>query len=207
MNVNSAHLYSAAKYGLYISQERSSGQSNREIFLNPGTDIDSNNLQAVYVNNAALTRLVSTRAFTFASQNAGTVYIAPQLINQNPPENGAIVQFNGGTIGYAVDYGLRWEDGGTLSLTGVNISYGVSHSVSGSNVPADGVVIASNGGGDAVINSNQIRNNSGYGIRYHLGNGAGEASAMPAPVTRSPPRAGPTPSTASSPASSIRPAP
>lgn len=165
ININSAHLYSATKYGLYISQDRSSGQPNREIFLNPGTDIDSNNLQGLYVNNYSLTRLVSTGAFIFASQNAGSVYIAPQFNNRNPPENGAIVQFNGGTIGYAFNYGLRWEDGGTLSVTGVNISYGVSHSVSGSNVPADGVIIASNGGGDAVINSNQIRNNTGYGVR------------------------------------------
>ena len=160
VNVNSAHLYNAANYGLYLGKDHSTGQSNREVFLNSGTDIDSNFKQGVYAAQNSITRLIGSGQWVNASRSGGAVYVASQLPNSNPAESGAITEFTGGVIGQSAGYGLRWEDTGSLHLVGVNMSYNVSDGTNG----GDGLQIATNSG-DIVVEGNMLRRNSAAAIR------------------------------------------
>jgi hypothetical protein len=152
--LNSAHIYGSGIHGVYFSTLNSTGQSNREIFLTSGVDIDSNPGVGVYADTDSITRLSAFGAWIVAN-SGGNVFIAGQSTNYIPKEPGAIVQFSGGNIASSTSYGLHWQDTGTLQIDGVNISYN----------SGDGVQIASNSNvGDVTVTGSYIRGNGGYGV-------------------------------------------
>ncbi len=69
------HIYSSG-FGTLINTALSQGISNREIFLQPGYDSDSNTNQALYVAPNSITRLVCTGCWNTASISSGAVLIS-----------------------------------------------------------------------------------------------------------------------------------
>lgn len=162
--IDSAHLYSSL-HGLVTSAANSQGITNREIFLFPGTDIDSNSSTGLYVQNNSITKLISTGAWINASASNGAVFIGSQLAGNNPVESGATVSFTGGVAGQSGGSGISWADSGTLTISGVDISYNYPASGTIGSVSGDGINITSGTGvGQVVINGTKLRSNGRYGV-------------------------------------------
>lgn len=164
--IESAHLYTATAEGINIENALSQGIPNREIFLESGTDVDSNGSTGVFVGNASITKLIDTGAWINASWRNCAMIIGPQAAGDNPVEGGATVSLTGGVIGQSGGCGLTWADSGTLTISGVDISYSFPASSTAGDVSGSGIVISSgSGAGQVTIVGNKIRSNGGYGIR------------------------------------------
>ena len=151
--VRSAHIYQSAGPAMAIDTNASSGLYNREIFLDPGTDIDSNIGSSLAVTANSISLLLCTGCWMGASTSIFGVNIQPQHAQLNPVETGAIIKFTGCRIFQNNGVAINWEDQGTLTVDGCDLSY--NFGASGNGLTLNGT----NNVGSVIVTNNMIRNN------------------------------------------------
>ena len=152
--VRSAHVYGSTTAAMALDTNASSGLYNREFFLDPGTDFDSNAGSSFQAAPNSFSSLICTGCWMSASGATFGVNIAAQHAQLNPVETGAIIKFTGCKIGTSAGVGLNWLDQGTLLIDGCDLSY--NYTVNGAGLSINGTSNV----GTVIVSNNMIRSNA-----------------------------------------------
>lgn len=143
-----------SNHGFVSDANDSHGIPNREIFMGPGSFIDSNTQQGLYMAANSYDLFTCTGCWISASSTSGAVQIFAQTPQHNPVETGAITTFTGAHIAQSDGAGITWADTGVLSVTGSTISY--NFGASGGGIYIEGTADE----GRVIVENNQIANNA-----------------------------------------------